>query len=559
MTRSRPPRRRRACALLVSVAIGGWIVLACGKPDLEEVEALASWSPDQMRDLEPQIEQQYSRTLGRLQKSLEGGLSGAELAEPVGELGMLHQVYQNQELAVEAYSVAERLDSGDCRWPYYRGVQLARLERLDEAGAALETSLDCDPSYIPTRIRLAEVATQSGDLDRASELYSVIGNYESSARVLAGLGELELARGNYVEAARFFEQASTLDPNNQRIRIGYGRALQKAGQPEQARDVLSASNSSTAASTELALDDPLIARLYKLNIGSQQLWHLGRNELTAGRGAAASDYFRRALEITPDSNPIRTDLATSLAIQGDYDSAVAMLESILDQEPYYLPALSQLGLISMQQRRKSKAIEVYEYMLTLDPGLAEIHTRLGDILRIDDQLAAAAEHYVRAIELQPLSQDAYVWLAWIRYLEGSPDSSLATLRSGLEQLPESAWLRSLEMRMRAVDPPREQQTRYLTEARELVIENPSAFNAETMAMLASRFDIRQMAIEWQTAALNAARRAEAPVDIMEARLDDYRHSTSDSHHLDRADIETARVALLRDDLTRLARIQPQKK
>ncbi len=546
----------RTDSMRAALALTGLLLIAglaggCERRSYEDVEIIANWSPDKMGELEPQIEQQFVRAIDRLQKSLTAQVSDRELGAAVGDVAMLHHIYQNHALAVSAYEAAESLDPDDARWSYYRGVVLDKQGEAVEAREAYRTTLDRDPLNLPAKIRLAEACLEDGDLDCAGNLYSELQRTQPSARIVVGLAELEAAHGNFESAIELFEEAGAIRPDNQRIRLGLGRALQASGRTEEAREVLASVAASSTQDSELDLRDELLVDLYRLNIGSQQLWTIGRAELAAGRAESAETYFRRALEVAPDREPFLTDLGTALAAQGDLESAEDAYTQVLEIDPEYLPALAQLGTILAQQNRRQEAIEAFDRLVAIDEDHSDVHSRLGDLHRVEGDFGPATRHYERAIELDSLNQSAYVWLAWIEYLEGDLGASLDMLQTGLEHLPESPWLESLELRIASEESSQDAGSLLIARARELVGQNPTAFNTETLARIYARLGEVDLAIAWQTAAIEAGRTAGIETAGMESRLQQYQGGERSSVVLGRDDIASARIALRKADLDRL--------
>lgn len=142
-----------------------------------------------------------------------------------------------------------------------------------------------------------------------------------------------------------------------------------------------------------------------------------------------------------------------------------------------------------------------------------------------------------------------MWLAWLQYLQGSPELGLKTLRAALQLgLPDSEWLKSLEMRLRSIELTPSEAAEAIPEARSLLDGNPTAFNAETLAMFFFKLEDSGSALRWQRAARDAARDAEIPTEMIESRLAEYEAGRGPSKVLDRSDIAAARIPLRRVDL-----------
>jgi Flp pilus assembly protein TadD len=182
--------------------------------------------------------------------------------------------------------------------PFATGVTGAR----DTAASSLP---------VPTLLRVAEAARESGDLLTAAELYrQAAARQPGDVAPLVGLGETLLALGAVDEAAESFRAALSAAPEDTAALVGLGKALLALNQPAIA-----------AAQFERA-----IAR-QPGNV--QALNGLGIAYDLSGDFRRAQESYRRGLALAPENLTLRNNLGLSLALSGDAGEAVAQLEQIV--------------------------------------------------------------------------------------------------------------------------------------------------------------------------------------------------------------------------------------
>ncbi len=112
----------------------------------------------------------------------------------------------------------------------------------------------------------------------------------------------------------------------------------------------------------------------------------------------------------------------------------ALYRQVLEIDPRYAPAWNELarnfvnkagmGLLSNQEGL-ARAREAAEKALSIDPDYAPAHARLGDIADTDNDPAAAARHYQRALTLDPTDLDVLRNAATFLHRLGRLDEALA--------------------------------------------------------------------------------------------------------------------------------------
>jgi Flp pilus assembly protein TadD len=165
------------------------------------------------------------------------------------------------------------------------------------------------PSY-PALMRIGAAAQSGGDLPNA------VGVYRRAAEMapqdpapLIAAGDALLKMGAVNEAIVSYNQALVRPGDAQDAQIGLAKAFLKTGKPELALAPLS-------KALEQSPDDPKLLLL------------LGVTRDFAGQHWEAQSYYRNGLARAPGDPALTLDLALSLALSGDYPSAISTLQPL---------------------------------------------------------------------------------------------------------------------------------------------------------------------------------------------------------------------------------------
>nr|WP_159105431.1 XrtA/PEP-CTERM system TPR-repeat protein PrsT [Thiorhodococcus drewsii] len=241
-------------------------------------------------------------------------------------------------------------------------VSLARGES-DAALQDFNAALDKDPGRLAAAVGVAELAAQTGDLERARHVLesSLAYHPESDAR-LAQLARIALAMGDGEAARGYVEQALASGPKAVDAILEVGAQELRLGSPAQTLRLLA------------LLDDDAAAKPGALRLtASAQL-------ALADYGAARATLLRLGDAVNEEPG-LLVSLASASAELGKLDEANASLEKALDLDPEYLPA--RLGLTKLAVARKDIA--------AAERGLRGLRERLGasdrEVLLIEAQIA----------------------------------------------------------------------------------------------------------------------------------------------------------------------------
>jgi len=140
---------------------------------------------------------------------------------------------------------------------------------------------------------------------------------------------------------------------------------------------------------------------------------LGRRLHALGFLEAAEQAYRRAALIEPDRFEYGYLLARSIFEEGRLNDAAAVLDAARRHYDGYLPAAILAADLALQRGRPQEAAIAARRALALRTDCAPAIWRLGLATKRQGDVAAARQHFLRALQLQPDFGEARYALAMI--------------------------------------------------------------------------------------------------------------------------------------------------
>ncbi|MBF0371138.1 MAG: tetratricopeptide repeat protein [Magnetococcales bacterium] len=294
---------------------------------------------------------------------------------------------------------------------YLLGQILLGERRWLEAEEAFVEVVEADPDNTESRMFVAHLATQRGDLDRAVSFTRELVEREpdhDQARLL--LASVLTAQKEYDEAARHYQELLKLTPDNERARELLAQLYGRMGQPEAAKEVLTPlfSNPDLAWSAYLAL-----GRAYANNqdmenaiAAFRKSWEMAPDQLESvlSLGAAlqkvdrlqeAEDVYRSYLTDQPSSAAIHNRLARLLLNQDKREKALEEFKTILRLTPDSVQARLTTALILFSQSKHAEALKELRLAEAIEPENSGVRYYLGQVLETLDQNAEAEIQYLK--------------------------------------------------------------------------------------------------------------------------------------------------------------------
>jgi putative PEP-CTERM system TPR-repeat lipoprotein len=362
----------------------------------------------------------------------------------------------------------------------------ARRGALLEAEAYLGKVLTAKPDNSSARMLLAVTELRQGDAAKAlSTLQPLLiddGKHNDALEVAA---EASMQTGDTKQAESYFAMIAKSNPADMRSRVALALADARTGKLDQGVAQLRA----------LAASDPGVTANYGLiNIHMERKDYAdaladidalqgkmpgkalpfqlrGRVEMLRGDKAKARGAFESALKVDPAFYPAIETLSAMDIADGDFKSAAARFQKVLDGQPKNLSAnlgllavrekagasqdellstvekmvrqlpsepLPRLNLIELQMRRKDvkQALSSAQDAMAALPDNPDIAAALGGVQAVAGDFDQAVSAFNKQIALAPSSPRSYMPLAELYVSRKDNDSAIKTLNRALGVKPD---------------------------------------------------------------------------------------------------------------------------
>lgn len=329
------------------------------------------------------------------------------------------------------------------------------MAALASAPASAQSGQSKDAATEPPAI--ADLIARADREARAGRIFDAIATLESAvqaaparADVRLHLAALEKQRGMWLRSAEQFKAVLAADSGNAEARLGYGELLLAEYQFRAAVDEF-----------RTALEKKL-----EPTQRDRALVDLGSGQYGMGRYADAIGTYRLLLARKPDEPTALAFVNIALRKSGDLDGAIEGWRRFLQKQPNMVRAQIHLD----ETERLRTAIVRQKQAVAASPGDAAARMRLGNLLRQQPDLTAAAQAFREALAARPEDPSIHLSLGEVlrdagRYGEAAGefravagDASVGSVashnlaycarRSGDAALEVSAWRMALDINPR---------------------------------------------------------------------------------------------------------------
>ena len=306
-----------------------------------------------------------------------------------GRLGIAYDANGFAEAAMQTYRQAAMLDADEFRWPYYLALLQATRGYLTAAVASVERALAIDPGYVPAWLHLGAWLLDLDRNDAAAQAYrralALDADDEAVVVANAGLARVLLRQGRAAEALDLLRPLADLPhPHLQRL---LARAYRQSGQAQAAQ--AAAANAAGAASLRWR-DEHQQAKEAHVR-GFHGLLSLAEQRLKRGLAAEAAAILAPLRETRPHDRTLLNNLSIAYKLTGRSELAFDVLQEGIRAHPDYYLFHFNLASLYEDRDRPQLAAEHFGRALELDPGLKAGYERLGLLFvrerRYDEALA----------------------------------------------------------------------------------------------------------------------------------------------------------------------------
>jgi tetratricopeptide (TPR) repeat protein len=358
--------------------------------------------------------------------------------------------------------------------------------KLEEAEIALRKAGEVDPGAALPRILLAHIYIDSGRLPEAERLCEELKRrWPDDPDAYGALAAFYEATGQKDRALAEFRTLTAARPRDLEIKARLASTLIDLGRTDEAaplcdellranvgdpqavflngRILLSQARYDEAkhALTQSAQSFPKSALVYYL---------LGVAESSLGDPASARTSFARALDLSPAMTDAAVALADLDARNGDYDEALRLasevlranpnstlayvvsarvsiargnlsqaktqLQSALDRDPAFLPALEAMLSLEDKRGRTEEAIRRFSALISQRPRNPMLHMLLAQAYVKQRDFGKAEANVKEAIAIDNKTPDAYGVLGEISRARGTREQAITWYKAAVEQNPK---------------------------------------------------------------------------------------------------------------------------
>ena len=295
---------------------------------------------------------------------------------------------------------------------------MTQSSRFRQATAAVSSSDEAIAAQYQSALRLH----QAGQIAEAERLYrQLLQTAPGHSGATHYLGVIALQRGRITESLTLLEASVAASPDKAEFQNNLGQAYLAAERWDDAAVCF-------RRSIDLDADN------------GDAFNNLGNLFLQQRQPEAALDVLRQAVKLDPDNYNGRCNLAWAMFQTGEVGQAEMLFRESADLRPDSPVAYRLLGSLLVETGRYPDAIDTLALAAERAPEDARIPFMLGLAHEQQSQLTAAAEHYRRALVLDPKHGGAAHNLQILSsYLELT-DEVLADLDRKLSETPDSAEL-----------------------------------------------------------------------------------------------------------------------
>jgi tetratricopeptide (TPR) repeat protein len=342
---------------------------------------------------------------------------------------------ESPNAAFNGFPMADLLDDASVAAPMFPPLSYApvfafiRQGKYDQALATLRDVVAADPLVTDPALRSNEAKRGIAALREKNVRFAIValdaasGLTPGSAEVQRILGMAFAAGKQYEKSLTHLQEASRLNPRDERVRVAIADVLVASGKPDAARESLRQTVRDLPGSAEAywqlgrveqALGDAAAVRSFERAATLPTVAGLARLYAIVGQAHhaqfdvdAAAEAYRRRARLTPNDRDAHFDLGEIYRAQDKVDDAVVeyLVAALID--PTSAKTFAMLGQVDAAAGRDEEAVVALRRAVTLEPGLLDARyglsralLRLGRTEEAQQELRAFEQAQAKAMDEQ---------------------------------------------------------------------------------------------------------------------------------------------------------------
>lgn len=313
--------------------------------------------------------------------------------------------------ALENYQRSVNLNPNDANVIFNLGNTLFSLGRYDECLAQIRRALELAPTNIPALNLLGNTYTNTKRFDEAIDIFKQALSIKEDAETYNSLGSCYFANHQYSAAAKSFQKANNLDPDNEIFKTNVQIALanEKVYQnlpSELVEEVIAVNQQAMSAYNQKDFNTAITLfskYLEKLPNDPQGNYNLATAYHAQKAFDLAVEYYQKALKLDPKYVDAANALGNTYRDKGSFKNALTVYEKALKINALHLATNKDLGFLYFKHEEYKKAIGHYLKAIELSPEEHEVHNQLGFCYFKLYGFTKAVSHFQKAVDLNPIN------------------------------------------------------------------------------------------------------------------------------------------------------------
>lgn len=362
--------------------------------------------------VEPPVEVVLDHSAPEVVELLEALLRKAQdrpkSASRRGDLGMAYEVNGFPDAALASYQQAEALvrtlDRNRARWPYFQALLLADRGQQQMALAALDRVIAIDAGYGPAWLWTGTWLIDVGKPALALDAFVQAESLGAGAAAIIGQARVALHQQRPGDAVALLEPLSREFKHPVVFQL-LGRAYRESARIDDARIALARGRTLR----QLRFEDAWHESKQRFEVSFIHRASRAQEMIHRGEPAKAIAILETLIEQQPDNRVIISNLATAYRRDGDPIRAVRLLRRAIETDPDYYPF--RVGMADYYGERGDidTALMHVDHALKLEPELAMLHSKRGLLLNQQDKPGAALKAFDTAIRYDPGNREAFMY------------------------------------------------------------------------------------------------------------------------------------------------------
>lgn len=201
------------------------------------------------------------------------------------------------------------------------------------------------------------------------------------------LGDTFMLKNEYRKAVKEYLVSLMIDKNNVLARKGASKAYKNLKEYDKAIKHLKDARNVYGFDSEI-------------------YYELGLNYLLSADNLNAQKNFIRTIKLQPDNKNAQIKLALTHELSGEADMAILVYKRIIEKYPFYIPALTSLASLYIEQTNYINAIKLYRKILSVNKEFFRAYLGLGLCFDKLGKYTNAIRFYKKYIAFKPKSSTA---------------------------------------------------------------------------------------------------------------------------------------------------------